>query len=173
MTRICDAMDSERPHMPRSARTCRCQRVAAGRMVSISCVTDPAPYLRFPGTAREALTFYGEVFGCAVQLHTFAEFSRTDGPADAIAHGYLMEGPVALFAADVAGDELAFRCEGMMLSLLGTTSPPILRNWFSSLSEGGRVVDDLQTRPWGASDGQVVDRYGVHWLIGFEGDDGA
>jgi hypothetical protein len=24
--------------------------------------------------------------------------------------------------------------------------------------------------PWGASDGQVIDRYGLHWLIGFEDD---
>ena len=134
-------------------------------------MTDPTPYLHLPGTAREALTFYGEVFGCAVQLHTFAEFNRTDGPADAIAHGYLTEGPVALFAADVAGDEPAFRCEGMMLSLLGTAPSPTLRRWFSSLSEGGRVVDNLQARLWGASDGQVVDRYGLHWLIGFEDDD--
>jgi PhnB protein len=120
-----------------------------------------------------ALTFYGEVFGCAVQLHTFAEFGRADGPADAIAHGNLMDGPVALLAADVAGDEPAFRCEGMMLSLLGTAAPSTLSTWFSSLSGGGRVVDDLQARPWGASDGQVVDRYGVHWLIGFEGADSA
>jgi PhnB protein len=134
-------------------------------------MTDPTPYLHFPGTAREALTFYGDVFGCAVQLHTFTEFSRTDGPADAIAHGYLVDGPVALFAADVAGDERPLRCEGMMLSLLGTADPSTLRKWFSSLSEGGRVVDDLQTRPWGASDGQVIDRYGLHWLIGFEGDE--
>jgi PhnB protein len=46
----------------------------------------------------------------------------------------------------------------------------MLRTWFSGLSEGGRIVDDLQTRPWGASDGQVIDRFGIHWLIGFEGD---
>ena len=132
-------------------------------------MTDPTPYLHFPGNARDALTFYGEVFGCAVQLHTFDEFNRTDGPADAIAHGCLVDGPVALFAADVAGDEPPFRCEGMMLSLLGTAGPSTLRKWFSGLSEGGRVVDDLQTRPWGASDGQVIDPYGLHWLIGFEG----
>jgi hypothetical protein len=56
----------------------------------------------FPGTARDALTFYGDVFGCAVQLHTFAEFNRADGPADAIAHGYFAGGPVALFGADVS-----------------------------------------------------------------------
>jgi PhnB protein len=58
-----------------------------------------------------------------------------------------------------------------MLSLLGTADPATLRTWFSGLSEGGRVVDDLQTRPWGASDGQVIDRCGLHWLIGFEGDE--
>jgi PhnB protein len=52
-------------------------------------MTAPTPCLHFPGTAREALAFYGDVFGCSVQLHTFAEFNRTDGPADAIAHGYL------------------------------------------------------------------------------------
>jgi PhnB protein len=134
-------------------------------------VTDPTPYLLLPGTAREALTFYGEVFGCTVRLNTFADFGRTDGPADAIAHGHLTDGPVALFAADAAGGEKAFRSEGLMLSLLGTASPSALRSWFSRLSEGGRVVDDLQPRPWGASDGQVVDRYGLHWLVGFEGED--
>lgn len=127
----------------------------------------PTPYLHFPGTARDALTFYGDVFGCGVNLHTYEEFSRTDGPSDAIAHGYLVDGPVILFASDVTADEPSFRCEGMMLSLLGTAAPPVLRKWFSRLSEGGQVVDALQMRPWGASDGQVVDRYGLHWLIGF------
>ena len=134
-------------------------------------MADPTPYILFPGTAPEALTFYGEVFGCTVQLHTFAEFNRADGPADAIAHGYPAKGPVALSGADVSGDELPFRSEGMMLALLGTAAPSTLRTWFSRLSEGGRVVDDLQARPWGASDGQVIDRYGLHWLIGFEGDE--
>jgi PhnB protein len=128
------------------------------------------PYIHFPGTAREALTFYGEVFGCPVRLHTFAEFNRTDGPADAIAHGSLSGGPVLLFGADAAGDERPLRSEGLMLSLLGTSGPSILRQWFSRLSEGGRVVDDLQMRPHGDYDGQVIDRYGLHWLIGFEGD---
>ena len=140
-------------------------------MHKIRFMTAPTPYLHFPGTARDALSFYGDVFGCAVQLHTFQEFNRTDGPADAIAHGYLVEGPVALFASDVTGNEAPFRCQGMMLSLLGTADPSTLRNWFSGLSEGGRIVDDLQKRPWGASDGQVIDRFGLHWLIGFEGDD--
>jgi PhnB protein len=82
--------------------------------------TPPTPYLHFSGTAREALTFSGDVFGCSVQLHTFDEFKRTDGPAAAIAHGYLTEGPVQIFASDAGSNEPSFRCEGMMFSLLGT-----------------------------------------------------
>jgi PhnB protein len=131
-------------------------------------MTHLAPYLHLPGTARDALAFYGAVFGSPVQLHTYEEFGRTDGPAEAIAHGYLVGGTVALFAADAAGDEKSLRTEGLMLALLGTAPAATLRQWFAALSDGGRVVDALQERPWGAADGQVVDRFGVHWLVGYE-----
>lgn len=134
-------------------------------------MTAPTPYVYLPGTAREALTSYSAIFGSGVQLHTFGDLGRTDGPADAIAHGYLVGGPVALFAADVAGDEPSLRCQGLHLSLLGAATSTDLRRWFAALAVGGRVVEDLQRRPWGAFDGQVVDRVGLHWLIGFEGDE--
>lgn len=130
-------------------------------------MSNLTPYLHLPGTAREALTFYGEVFGCGVQLYTFADFGRDDGPVDAIAHGFLTDTRVVLFASDTAGDEPPFRAEGLMLSLLGTAPAATLREWFAGLSQGGTVVDDLLKRPWGDFDGQVVDRYGLHWLIGF------
>ena len=133
----------------------------------------PTPYLHFPGTAREALSFYAEVFDGGTQLHSFAEFNRTDGPSDAIAHGYLIDSPVELYAADVAGAEPAFRAEGLMLSLLGRSDPATLRGWFARLSEGGTVVQPLQKRAWGAFDGQVIDRHGLHWLIGFQDEAGA
>jgi PhnB protein len=132
-------------------------------------MTDPTPYLLLPGTAREALMFYGDVFGCQVALHTFGEFHRSDGPPEAIAHGYLHGGPVAISAADAAGSEAPYHAEGLMLALLGTVAPETLRTWFARLAEGGRVVDDLQARPWDATDGRVIDRYGVEWLIGYEG----
>ena len=47
-----------------------------------------------------------------------------------------------------------------MLSLLGTAAPATTREWFERLAVGGRVIDDLQRRPWDAFDGQLVDRYG-------------
>jgi len=130
-------------------------------------MSAPEPYLHFPGTAREALTFYQQVFGGELILNTFGEFGRDDGPTDAIAHG-ILAGPVSLFGADAAGGEEPFQSTGLMFSLLGTTSAEELRIWFDALAEGGTIREELQVRPWGASDGQVVDRYGVHWLVGFE-----
>ena len=127
----------------------------------------PAPYVIFPGTAREALAFYRGVFGGDLRLHTFAEFSRDDGPADAIAHG-ILSGPVDLFGADAAPGEPSAHLTGVMFSLLGAADPAVLHRWFDHLAEGGTIIDPLATKPWGASDGQVVDRHGLRWLLGYE-----
>lgn len=134
---------------------------------SVGAMSAPEPYLLFPGTAREALTFYHQVFGGELVLNTFDEFGRDDGPADAIAHG-ILRGPVSLFAADATSSEEPFQSSGLMFSLLGTTSAPQLRAWFDALVEHGTILEKLQVRPWGATDGQVTDRYGVRWLVGYE-----
>jgi len=52
--------------------------------------------------------------------------------------------------------------------LLGTAEPDVPHRWFDGLADGGVIVDPLAAKPWGASDGQVIDRYGLSWLIGYE-----
>jgi PhnB protein len=128
---------------------------------------DPKPYVLFPGTAREALQHYREVFGGELELHTYADFGRSDGPADAIAHATL-RGPVFLHAADAGPDEDGFSSTGLFFALLGTAAPEVLRAWFDALADGGRALDPLAERGWGAWDGQVRDRFGLTWLIGWE-----
>ena len=114
------------------------------------------------------MEFYASTFGGDLELHTNAEFAMADGPPDAIAHGILSGGPVTLFGADTSEGEPSVRLEGALLSLLGTAEPSVLHRWFDRLAEGGTVVDPLAPKPWGASDGQVVDRYGLRWLVGYE-----
>ncbi len=133
-------------------------------------MTAPTLYLTFPGTAREALAFYAGIFGGELVLNTYADFSRTDGPPDAIAHGMLRDGPVVLFASDAGPDEVSVRIDGALIALLGTADAATLHTWFDRLAADGTVVDPLAPRPWGASDGQVQDRYGLRWLIGYEPD---
>ncbi|MBT2501265.1 VOC family protein [Curtobacterium sp. ISL-83] len=130
-------------------------------------VHGPSPYFQFAGTARQALEHWQRVFGGDLRIATYADFSRTDGPADAVAHGQLA-GDLQLFAADAADGEAPFAASGLLFSLLGAAEPEVLRGWFDALAEGGTVVDPLQERPWGDWDGIVQDAVGVTWLIGFE-----
>ena len=124
-------------------------------------------YVTFPGTARDALGFYRDVFGGVLSLHTYEEFGRSDGPPDAIAHGTL-DGEVSLAGSDASNGEESVRVQGLRLSLLGAAEPGVLHEWFDKLGSGGIVIDPLAPKPWGASDGQVVDRFGLSWLIGYE-----
>lgn len=130
-------------------------------------MTAPMIYVTFPGTAREALRFYANIFGGELALHTNADFGNQAGSPTAIAHGVL-SGPVAMAGTDAADGDKTVRCEGLMLSLLGTAEAPVLHQWFDALADGGRIVDPLAAKPWGAADGQVIDRHGLHWLIGYE-----
>lgn len=56
----------------------------------------------------------------------------------------------------------------MMLSLPGAAQPAVLHESFDLLSVDGSVPDPLSPKHWGASAGQVIDRHGLHWLIGYE-----
>ncbi len=131
-------------------------------------MSAPVPYVLFPGNAREALQFYAETFGGDLLLNTNAEFSNESGPNEAIAHGVLTGGPITMYGADAAPHEAPIRVEGLFLSLLGTAEPDVLHRWFDSLADGGVIADPLSLKPWGATDGQVIDRYGLAWLIGYE-----
>ncbi|MFK4788912.1 VOC family protein [Microbacterium sp. ZW T5_56] len=135
-------------------------------------MTSPTLYLWFPGNASEALDFYQSVFGGEITKHTYAEFGRADGPADAIAHGYV-EGPVTLYATDASGGEDAVDIRGVAIALLGTADAPTLTRWFDLLAEGGTVLDPLHATTWGSHDGQLRDRWGVRWLIGYEDEEPA
>lgn len=131
-------------------------------------MTALAPYLLLAGSAREALTFYREVFGGELILASYADFGREDGPPEAIAHG-MLRGAVELFASDAAPGEATLELRGILFSLLGADEPAVLERWFAALADGGEIVDPLQKRAWGDHDGQVRDRFGVTWLIGYEG----
>lgn len=131
-------------------------------------MTAPVPYVFFDGVARSALEFYRDVFGGDLVLATYADFGRSDGPAEATAHGEL-RGQVSLAGSDAAEGADSVAVTGMLFSLLGTAEPDTLRGWFDALADGGTVIDPLQLRGWGDYDGQVIDRFGLPWLIGFKG----
>ncbi|AUZ88827.1 VOC family protein [Arthrobacter agilis] len=130
-------------------------------------MSAPMIYISFPGNAREALGFYAGVFGGELSLASYKDHGRTDGPPEAVAHGVL-SGVVSLAGSDTPEGDPSVRCEGLLLSLLGTSEPAVLHEWFDQLSVGGTAIDPLVQRPWDGADGQVTDRYGLRWLVGYE-----
>lgn len=128
----------------------------------------PVPYIHFAaGEASNALHAYRDVFGGELELYTYADFQRTDGDPTHIQHGQL-RGAVDLFGSDAGENDPPLTVDGLFLALLGAADAAQSRIWFDRLAAIGTVIDPLQERPWGDSDGLVRDRYGVTWLIGFQ-----
>ena len=123
------------------------------------------PYLNFPGTARQALTFYHEVFGGELVMNTFGEVGAAGEPfADNIMHGQL-ETPqgYTLMASDgPPGVELQAG-NNFIVSLSGDDDN--LRTLFDRLSEGGTVQIPLAKQMWGDEYGQLTDKFGTQWMV--------
>ncbi|WP_018683091.1 VOC family protein [Actinokineospora enzanensis] len=125
------------------------------------------PYLNFPGTARQAMEFYQEVFGGHLVLNTFGELGGADGTplADKIMHGQL-ETPsgFTLMGADLTPDMPHDRgVNSMVVSLSGDDDA--LRGYWEKLSADGTVTTPLEKQMWGDEYGACVDRFGIPWLV--------
>lgn len=125
------------------------------------------PYLTFPGTARDAMTFYQQVLGGDLNVSTFGEFGDPGAPgADGVMHAQL-ETPdgFVLMASDTrpgAEGELV-RGDGMSVSISGDDES--IRRYWSGLADGGQVVMPFEKQMWGDEFGMLVDRFGVAWMV--------
>ncbi len=126
------------------------------------------PYISFPGTAREAMEFYKDVFGGTLTLSTFGEFGAPDpASADKIMHGMLeTERGFTLMGADTPPGMEHRAGNNMAVSLSGDAADgDRLRGYWARLSEGGTVSVPFETQMWGDEFGACEDRFGVSWLV--------
>jgi PhnB protein len=128
------------------------------------------PYLSFgDGKAREALEFYGSVFGGSVELNTFGEQPDMPGNdpslGDLVMHGALHgDQGIHLMAADAAPGMGEPTASSTQVSLSGDDDA-VLRGYWDALVDGGTVTVPLETAPWGDTFGMLVDRFGVPWMV--------
>jgi PhnB protein len=133
------------------------------------------PYLNFRGNARDAMTFYRDVFGGELTLSTFGEFQATQDPAqtDRIMHGELVtSNGLSLMGADVMEGMDYRQGTNFSVSLSGDDEAE-LRGYWDGLAEGATIVEPLVPAPWGDTFGMLLDRYGVSWLVNIAGSSGA
>ena len=124
------------------------------------------PYLTFPGTAREAMEFYQQVFGGELTVSTFVEYGMVEAgaAADLVMHAQL-ETPsgFTLMGADTPPGMEYTPGTSITVSLSGDDVDD-LRGWFAKLSEGGTVSMPLEKQMWGDEYGSLTDRFGVPWM---------
>lgn len=118
------------------------------------------PYISFKGRAREAMTFYHEVFGGQLDIVPFSHFGIAHEPADAVMHSALViDSTTLIMGSDAMEDTPA----GIALSLSGTGDE--LRELFAKLVEGAQDSRELQQEQWGAEYGEILDAFGVRWMF--------
>lgn len=124
------------------------------------------PYISFTDNARQAMEFYKTVFGGDLTINTFGEYGQADAPeANMIMHGQLdTERGFTLMGADTPPGMEHNPGTNMTVSLSGDDADE-LRGYWKKLSEGGTVTLPLEKQMWGDEFGQLVDQFGVPWMV--------
>ena len=124
------------------------------------------PYISFSDNAREAMEFYKDVLGGELVMNTFGEYGQADAPgADGIMHAQL-ETPkgFTLMAADTPAGVEHQPGTNFAVSLSGEDADE-LRGYWEKLSKEGNVIYPLEKQMWGDEFGQLVDKYGIAWMV--------
>jgi PhnB protein len=124
------------------------------------------PYITFPGTAREAMQFYEQVFGGSLNVTTFGELGATDAPnPEAVMHSMLeTDRGFTLMASDQPPGMEFQPGNNIAVSLSGDDDAE-LRGYWEKLSDGGTVTMPFEKQMWGDVFGMCIDRFGVSWMV--------
>ena len=129
------------------------------------------PYISFRDNAREAVTFYQEVFGGELAINTFGDFGALEGTnPDGVMHAQL-ETPTGLMlmGSDVPPHmEYSAGVNTFSVSLSGDDEAELTGYW-QKLLDGADVGMPLSKAPWGDSFGMLHDKFGVSWLVNITG----
>jgi PhnB protein len=126
-------------------------------------------YLNFNGRCREAMKFYQECLGGELTLQRVAEspmaaqLSSTAGAN--ILHSILVRDGLVLMGSDMIGDGLK---KGNEVTLcLQCSSNEELHTIFDRLATNGQIRIPLHQSVWGATYGELTDKFGMHWMFSY------
>lgn len=132
------------------------------------------PYLNFEGNCNEAMNFYKECFAGELVVQTVAESPMADQMPlemkDLVLHARLEKGNIIIMASDAMDKEMV---NGSMITLMiQCDSEEEINSYFANLSSGGVVSMPLSKQFWGATYGQLTDKFGVLWSLNYENSQG-
>jgi PhnB protein len=128
-------------------------------------------YLTFAGNCREAMNFYKDCLGGELTLQTIGESPLADKmPAamkECILHATLTKGSLILMGSDMVGEKGLQKGNAVSMAI-NCSSEEEIQNFYEKLSAGGTKDHALEQSFWGATFGDLTDKYGNHWLLNFE-----
>lgn len=130
------------------------------------------PYLVFDGQCAEAVAYYAEVLGGAVEvLMTHGESAIADQVPpdwhDRVLHARLAMRGQILMASDSPPGQYQ-QPQGFAVSLQ-VEQPAEAARIFQALAEGGTVTMPFEKTFWAAGGfGMLVDRFGIPWMVNCE-----
>lgn len=128
------------------------------------------PYVFFPGTCEEAISFYSRAIGAKTEMIMRYSESPEPPPPGMVPPGFESKvmhasirvgGSVVMMADDCSGHK---GFNGFSLSL-GPDDPASAARLFDALAAGGKVTMPLGPTFWSPAFGMLVDRYGVSWMV--------
>lgn len=130
-------------------------------------------YINFNGNGREALDFYQSVFGGRLESDTFGEFNQQSNNSmpmpeqdnDKIMHAQLFGEHIELMISDVPSTWPPATTESNIVLSLSGDEDAVLRGYWDKLADGGKIVQPLESAPWGDVFGSVTDKFGVTWMV--------
>lgn len=130
------------------------------------------PYISFDGNARTAFETYNEIFGGQLQMLTAGQMGVPGVDPERIMHAQLetADGWTIMGAdSDEDASRDVYRCN---VTISGVEADlPTARRWFNALAaDGGVATMDLAPQMWGATYGQVRDKFGVTWAFNIGGE---
>jgi len=128
------------------------------------------PYLNFPGTCRQAMTRYQEIFGGELYVMGAPDAPEEvqltpDWTPDLVVHAALALRGGLLMASDApgttppAGTYVSYDAEDVEDA----------HRVFDALAEGGEVEMPMGETFWSPAYGSCVDRWGTLWMVGAPG----
>ncbi len=134
-------------------------------------MTQINSYLTFGGNCKEAMSFYKECLGGELTIQTIGESPLADKMPAAmkglILHATLTNASLILMGSDMVGEKGLQKGNSVSMAI-NCSSDEEIRSFYEKLSEGGSKDHALEESFWGATFGDLTDKYGNHWLLNFE-----
>lgn len=124
-------------------------------------------YLTFNGNAKEAMTFYHDIFGGKLDIMKVSESPVKDKSPERmqeqVMHSSLINDSIILFATDMVAEGKFTEGIGMAMNL--NCSVEEINNYFDKLSPGGMIIHPLKEEFWGGIFGVLIDKFGKKWML--------